>query len=177
MNNLFELNITPCLIERPKSYYMGVGEHFIDSTPHGGDLGMRVEDAHHACATLSIPYQSFLLGDIDRQLIHGGVINSIIDSVSGLSVFCALAEMEAIATLDLRVDHLRPGVAEQTLFAQAYCYRMSEQVAFVRAVAYQDKQRPLATSNSTFMRASSKQDFMKAAKTSQQRQKPTGSEQ
>lgn len=161
IHNSFELGLTPCLEERPKQYYLGVGNHFVSSTPHGVDLGMRVVDAEHAQAVLGIPYQSFLLGNKDEQLIHGGVINSIIDSVSGLSVFCALTEMEAIATLDLRVEHLRPGVAGKELFGRARCYRMSEQIAFVRAVAYQDPQRPLATSSSTFMRASSKQDFMK----------------
>ena len=114
----------------------------------------------HAEVVLRMPYQDILLGDVDRGLIHGGVMTSLIDSASGLAVFCALDQMEAIATLDLRIDNMRPGVRDKDIYAWAKCYRMTSQIAFVRSVAYQERDLPLVTSSSAFMRASSNKSFM-----------------
>ncbi len=141
-------------------YYRDVAERFVHAIPHGRDLNVQVEEAGYAEVILRMPYQECLLGDVDRGLIHGGVLDSLIDSASGLAVFCALPAMQAVATLDLRIDNMRPGLAGQDIFAWAQCYRMTSQIAFVRAEAYQQRDKPLATSSSAFMRASSNQSFM-----------------
>jgi uncharacterized protein (TIGR00369 family) len=147
-------------IEKDNSRYMQLATHFVSDIPHGIDLGLCVEKAKHAEVVLRIPYQDLLLGDVDRGLIHGGVMTSVIDSASGLAVFCALPEMEAIATLDLRIDNMRPAVKDKDVYAWAKCYRLTSQIAFVRAVAYQERDVPLVTSSSAFMRASSNKSFM-----------------
>lgn len=145
--------------DNPKAWQ--VAEHFVYEIPHGRDLGVTVESAKHGEVLLRMPYQDCLLGDIDRGLIHGGVMTSLIDSASGLSVFCSLEQMEAIATLDLRIDNMRPGVKDKDIYAWASCYRMTSQIAFVRATAFQERDLPLVTSSSAFMRASSSASFMK----------------
>ena len=59
-------------------------------------------------------------------------------------MFCRLPRMEAIATLDLRIDYLKPATIGEDLFARAECYRLTRQIAFVRSVAYQrDPQQPV----------------------------------
>ncbi|EDY87434.1 thioesterase family protein domain protein [gamma proteobacterium HTCC5015] len=141
-------------------HYLKVAEHFVDDVPHCRDLGVSVVEAKHGEVLLKLPYREDLLGDTERGLIHGGVLTSLIDNASGLSVFCSLPEMEAIATLDLRLDNMRPGVAGEDIYAWARCYRLTSQVAFVRSVAYQQRHLPLATSSSAFMRASSNKSFM-----------------
>ncbi len=141
-------------------HYLEVAEKFVDDVPHCRDLGVSVVEAKHGQVVLKMPYQEALLGDSERGLIHGGVLTTLIDSASGLSVFCSLEKMEAIATLDLRIDNMRPGVAGEDIFAWARCYRLTSQVAFVRSVAYQRRDLPLTTSSSAFMRASSDKSFM-----------------
>lgn len=154
------MTIDDISIEEDNSRYMDVAKRFVSEIPHGRDLGVSVVKASRAEVVLKMPYQDCLLGDIDRGLIHGGVMTSLIDSASGLSVFCALDEMQAIATLDLRIDNMRPGVKGKDIYAWAKCYRMTSQIAFVRAVAYQERELPLVTSSSAFMRASSNKSFM-----------------
>jgi uncharacterized protein (TIGR00369 family) len=155
------MDINDISIEKDNSHFMQLATHFVNEIPHGIDLGLTVENAKHAEVVLRIPYQNLLLGDVDRGLIHGGVMTSIIDSASGLAAFCALPDMEAIATLDLRIDNMRPAVKGKDIYAWAKCYRMTSQIAFVRAVAYQERDLPLVTSSSAFMRSSSSKSFMK----------------
>lgn len=120
--------------------------------PHVLDLGVEVVEIKASSATLGLPYRDDFLGDPLRRLIHTGVISSLIDSVSGLSVLAALPQPVTIATLDLRVDYLRPAMADQTLYARAECFRLTKHIAFVKAVAYQESvDNPVATSASTFM--------------------------
>lgn len=128
---------------------------FMQAIPHSRACGMRVEDISAGRARLSLPYRPEWLGDPERGLIHTGIIATLIDSVCGLAVFTALPKVETIATLDLRMDYLRPARPERTLFACAECYRVTRHIAFARAWAWQDDERePVAVSQATFMRSS-----------------------
>lgn len=162
-NDAFSWRAIKCSQQHPPQYYSRLGEKFLHTTPHGKDLNMQLLSATCASAKIGLEYQDILLGDIDRQLIHSGVISSLADSVSGLAVFCALPQLETIATLDLRLDHMRPAVANQDLIAQAVCYRLSKQIAFTHALIYQQRHAPVAVASATFMRASSRQNFMQQA--------------
>lgn len=138
----------------PEQMREGLRERFVGMIPHNREIGLEFVDAQVGEATLRLPWQSQLIGNPGTDVVHGGVITSLIDSGSGLAVFCALPEMERIATLDLRIDYMRPATPEQDLYARCQCYRLTRQVAFVRAVAYQSTpDEPVATSVSTFMRS------------------------
>ena len=57
-----------------------------------------------------------------------------------------------MATLDLRIDYMRPAEPRKDLYTEAECYRTTVNIAFVRATAYQDdRSDPIATSVATFM--------------------------
>jgi len=146
--------------KRDDAYYREVAERFVRDVPHGSDLNISMEDASYGAVILKMPYQHCLVGDKDRGLIHGGVLISLIDSASGVATFCSLPDMTAVATLDLRVDNMRPAIEEKDIYAMAECYRMTSKIAFVRATAYQDWDKPLATSTSSFMLASSSKSFL-----------------
>lgn len=154
------MDIEDISVETDNTRYMQLATRFVSEIPHGVALGLSVEKVKHAEVVLRIPYQDFLLGDVDRGLIHGGVFTSVIDSASGLAAICALPDMQAIATLDLRIDNMRPGIKGKDIYTWAKCYRITSQIAFVRAVAYQDRDRPLVTSSSAFMRSSNHTSFM-----------------
>ncbi|HYW93595.1 MAG TPA: PaaI family thioesterase [Gammaproteobacteria bacterium] len=126
---------------------------FLNAIPHNETLGIRFVAAEPGSATLCLPYRDEQVGNPDNGVIHGGVITSLIDSVSGLAVFCSLPDFESIATLDLRIDYMKPARPGGDLFARADCYKRTRQIAFVRALAYQDApDNPVATSVSSFMR-------------------------
>jgi acyl-coenzyme A thioesterase PaaI-like protein len=57
-----------------------------------------------------------------------------------------------IATLDLRIDYMKPATPGRDLLARAECYKVTRNVAFVRGVAYHDDPSdPIATTVATFM--------------------------
>jgi uncharacterized protein (TIGR00369 family) len=129
-----------------------MAEKFHDYIPHARDLGMRVVDIGAGTTRLALDYRDELLGDPQRGLIHTGVVTTMIDSACGFAVIAAMEKPVTVATLDLRMDYLRPAVRDRTLYVHAECYRKTRHIAFVRAQAWQEsEQRLVATSTSAFM--------------------------
>jgi uncharacterized protein (TIGR00369 family) len=112
----------------------------LQGIPHCAALGVKVIEVRHSHVTLSLPYNPDLVGDPVNGVLHGGVVTSLIDSVAGMAVFAKLFatghKLQAIATLDLRIDYLKPAAAQKELYATAECYKLTRSIAFVRARAY-----------------------------------------
>lgn len=139
------------------SYRSLMAEHFDSAIPFNETLGMRVTETGDGYACLLLPFSPQLVADPVRGLIHTGVMTALADSACGLAVFCALPEMQSIATLDLRMDYLRPAIAGQDLRVRAECFRLTRNIAFTRAEVHQSEQdEPVAVSNATFMRGASR---------------------
>ena len=125
---------------------------FSANVPHNRALGMWIEDMQRAVALFRLPYSEKIVGNPDTGVIHGGAITALLDGASGAAVFAALDEFVPIATLDLRIDYLRPAETGRDVMARATCYKMTRNVAFTRAVAYHDDETdPIAHSVGTFM--------------------------
>jgi len=76
-------------------------------------LGMRIVELEKGRAVMVIPYQSFLLGDIWRPALHGGVLSALLDSATGVAALSTVESAEErLSTLDLHIDYLAPGRAE-----------------------------------------------------------------
>ncbi|HVR28509.1 MAG TPA: PaaI family thioesterase [Thermoanaerobaculia bacterium] len=122
--------------------------------PHSRAIGMRMIEAGGGTALMSVPYDPKLVGNPATGVLHGGVITSVLDSASGAAVASALGagQWRPIATLDLRIDYMRPATPGRDVIARAECYRVTRNVAFVRGVAYHDDPAdPIATTVATFM--------------------------
>lgn len=138
-----------------KGFYEAVAASFAQAIPHSRECGVHVDQLDQTGARASLPYRNEWLGDSERRLIHTGVITTLVDTVSGLAAFAGIGEFEPIATLDLRMDYLRPALPDKTLHCRAECYRLTRSIAFVRAWVWQDReQEPVAVSQSAFMRSS-----------------------
>lgn len=125
---------------------------FSMNVPHNKALGMKVVDMQPREAVFELPYDEKLVGNPDTGVIHGGAITALLDGASGASVFAALTDFVPIATLDLRIDYLRPAEVGKSVLARATCYKVTKNVAFTRAVAYHDDpDDPIAHSVGTFM--------------------------
>jgi uncharacterized protein (TIGR00369 family) len=92
------------------------------------------------------------VGNPETGVLHGGCITSLIDATCGGAVVMSLAAPRRIATLDLRIDYVRPALPHQEVICEAHCYKVTRHVAFVRAAAHHgDAASPIATSSGTFV--------------------------
>ncbi len=126
---------------------------FNGGIPHNQAIGLEVVDVSGDWVHTRLAYREAFLGDPVARLWHTSVGTTAADSSCGLAVFLALPTLEAIATLDLRMDYLRPAVAGKPLQVRASCHHITRYVAFVRAMLYQnDIDRPTAHCTAVFMR-------------------------
>lgn len=127
--------------------------NFAAAVPHVKQLGIRVDELSSHSVRMTLPFREDWLGDPERGVIHTGVVTTLVDSASGLCVLLKLQTLEPIATLDLRMDYLRPALRDLDVICRAECYRVTPHIAFVRASVWQgDEAAPVATSQSVFMR-------------------------
>jgi uncharacterized protein (TIGR00369 family) len=125
---------------------------FSGGVPHNLALGIRVLEVSPTEASFELPYDAKLVGNPDTGTLHGGAITALLDACSGAAVFAALPSLVPIATLDLRIDYLKPAEPGKSVIARASCYKLTRNVAFTRAVAYQDDpENVVAHSVGTFM--------------------------
>lgn len=125
-----------------------------DLPPHAKAVGMTLVGTEPRKCLVKVPYAEHLIGDPDTGVIHGGVITATLDNASGWSVRCHenWTDGVSMATLDIRIDYMKPAVPGEDLYVEAECYRMGRSVAFVRALAYHgDKSDPVASSVGAFM--------------------------
>ena len=129
----------------------------IEHVPHARALGLTIKDAKRGESWLTIPYDKKLVGNAETGVIHGGVITAMLDNACGVAVQLALPERMSIATLDLRIDYMKPATPGETLTGHAHCYKVTRNIAFVRGTAYHtDPTDPIATCVGTFMLAANR---------------------
>ncbi len=128
-----------------------LARQFIHALPHSVLLGMEPQKMVAGEAVISMPYNSALVGDPKTGVIHGGAVSSLMDTCCGAAVMSHPDNKGGTATIDLRIDYMRPATPGQTITAHATCYHFSRSVAFVRAVATdEDGAHPVATATGAF---------------------------
>lgn len=121
--------------------------------PHCRTLGLQLAAAEKGRATLCLPFKPELVGNPHSRVLHGGVVTTLADTAGAVSIYTLLSAPEAVATLDLRLDYLRPGAPDLPLYCQSECYRLTSQIAFTRSSIYQtDPDQPIAHAVATYMR-------------------------
>lgn len=128
-----------------------IARQFIEAIPHCTALGMTLDAVGFGEATLSMPYDERFVGDPTTGVIHGGAVSALMDTCSGAAVMSHPEGPVATATIDLRIDYMRPAVPGQKITAHAAVYHITRTVAFVRATATDDDtDHPVATATGAF---------------------------
>ncbi|MCB1644030.1 MAG: PaaI family thioesterase [Pseudomonadales bacterium] len=133
---------------------MAVKEELQQLPPHAVAIGMEVVDVVGNQCIAKVPYAEHLVGDPDTGIIHGGVITATLDNASGWAVRCHedYRPDTGMATLDLRIDYMKPAEPHQDLFLLTECIRMASSIAFVKGIAWQGSEdNIIATSVASFM--------------------------
>ena len=120
--------------------------------PHADALGLSLVSIEKGRGVMAAPWREELVGDPETQVIASGVVTALIDHTCGLAINSAIGEPMPIATLDLRIDYLRPAAPRTGVTAEAHAYRLTRTVGFVRAEAWDVERGDLvATAQAAFM--------------------------
>ena len=127
-------------------------QQFFIQIPHNRALGITAVSWSEGRACMRLPYHERLVGNPATGVLHGGAVTALLDACCGAAVFMKQADPIRIATLDLRIDYLKPALPSYDVVAEAECYKTTRHIAFVRSLAYHTHpDDPIASATGTFM--------------------------
>lgn len=122
---------------------------------HGAALGIDYVAHGEDWAELVLPYDPRLIGDEATGVIASGPIVSLMDMATSVAIWVKRGRFAPQATVDLRIDYLRPARSGQAVIGRGECYRITRSIAFVRGIAHDgDPGDPVAYVTGTFMATS-----------------------
>jgi uncharacterized protein (TIGR00369 family) len=129
---------------------------FLNFVPHVKTLGLGFRAIGDDWAELNLPYAEHLVaypGDDGMPgIIASGAIFSLMDSVGGMAVIAKSKRLVPQATLDLRIDYLRPAEPGKTVIGRAEVTKLTRAVAFVKGIAHDgDAGDPVALMTASYM--------------------------
>lgn len=95
-------------------------------TPFNQHIGAKIVSVSSDEVRAEISMQPCLVGNVFKQILHGGVIATLLDNVGGVAAMTAayarlkgepreekMRRMGQLGTIDMRIDYLRPGRGKQ----------------------------------------------------------------
>jgi uncharacterized protein (TIGR00369 family) len=145
-----DTNWTAAAVGDP-SWKDGLATRMAHGVPHAAALGLEFISMEGGVGILRAPWREELVGDPDTGVIAGGVVTALLDHVCGLAVQAGRQNPTPTATLDLRIDYMRPAKPKTGVTAEARVYKYTHSIAFVRGSAYDtDPADPVATVQAAF---------------------------
>ena len=139
--------------EKARKFDPSKATSFLTCRGHAGWLGLQYSDHGDDWVELELPWREDLLGEEGQRVLASGPILSLMDMASGMAIWRAMDDFTAIATLDLRVDYVRPAREAASVFGRSQCYRLIRSAAFVRGLAHDgDAEDPVAHIQAVFMK-------------------------
>jgi uncharacterized protein (TIGR00369 family) len=112
---------------------------------HNALIGMRYHDHGPGWCSVELPYDKRLVSDETTGILASGPILAMMDMVTSMSIWLKTGVFQPQATLDLRIDYLRPAKPGSAVFGRGECYHVTKSVAFVRGQAHDgDPDKPIA---------------------------------
>lgn len=146
------------VLESIKTYYL-------EWLPFNKVLGISIDhlDYETLGAVTSFPMKPELIGNSVAGILHGGVTASVIDLTGGLSALISCvksnegatieelqAKLTASATIDMRVDYLRPG--KGTNFeCRSRVIRAGSRIVVAKIDLFNQDEMRIATGTATYM--------------------------
>lgn len=125
---------------------------YVSRVGHGGALGIAYHAHGDDWVELTLPYRAELVGVPARGIIASGPIISLMDMATSLAIWVKLGTFRHQATMDLRVDYLKPATPGEAIIGKGECYGLTKRVGFVRGVAHHgDPDDPIANVTGTFV--------------------------
>ncbi len=103
-----------------------------------------------------------LVGNVYKNILHGGVIATVLDGVGGIASMHAVYQklqgqsreekiqrMAQLGTIDMRIDYIRPGHG-QHFRATGKVIRLGSKICATQMTLHNDKDSLIATANAVF---------------------------
>ena len=148
--------------DNQKKLFATVRTIFEDKIPFNNILGLQIESLDFDSASLRFDMSDQLVGNFYKGSLHGGVVSATLDVTGGLVAFLGVIKkmrgkptqqtmerFSRMATIDLRVDYLRPGLGEHFL-ATGYILRIGNRVAVTRMELHNDEKRLIAVGTGAY---------------------------
>jgi uncharacterized protein (TIGR00369 family) len=134
-----------------------------DQMPFNRLLGLRVSRFADDEVEVRFPWAEQLVGNPIQQILHGGVIATVLDVAGGMmAVASALGRFNEIeqaelvqrfgkmSTIDIRTDYLRPGRGQEFI-ATARVIRAGNKVAVCRMELHNEQGVHIALGTGTYL--------------------------
>lgn len=119
---------------------------------HNRLIGVKYNALGSGWAELRLPYNSALVSDASTGILASGPIFTMMDMATSMSIWLKSGKFQPQATLDLRIDYLRPAEPGKDVFGRGECYHLTRSIAFVRGQAHDgNPDRPIAHVAGTYM--------------------------
>lgn len=140
-----------------------IGEIFVYHMPFNRELGLELRRFDDDVVELTFTNQPKLVGNAAQNILHGGVIASVLDVAAGLVCVGSVllrqdplieeelaSRLSRMGTIDLRVDYLRPGRGEH-FTATASVLRSGNKVAVARVELHNHDGLHIASATATYL--------------------------
>ena len=119
---------------------------------HNRLIGVQYHAHGFGWAELRLPYNEALVSDPATGILASGPIFTMMDMATSMSIWLKRGSFQPQATLDMRVDYLRPAEPGKDVFGRGECYHLTRSIAFIRGQAHDgDPDRPIAHVAGTYM--------------------------
>lgn len=126
-------------------------------------LGIKIDSITPDNAVVRIDMRDELVGNFEKNILHGGVISTVLDFTGGvIAMIRVLNEMKdaspdlllkrftGMGTIDMRIDYIRPGRGAYFL-ATGHILRLGNKVAVARTELNNDEGVLIAVGTSTYL--------------------------
>ncbi len=131
--------------------------------PFNQVIGLQITDISLEKVSAEFAMKPQLIGNTTHQILHGGVIATALDTIGGAmamsAVYAALKGISReerlmrifkLATLDMRVDYLKPGRG-QKFTTSATVLRVGKKVCVTRMELENEEKELIAVGTATYM--------------------------
>jgi uncharacterized protein (TIGR00369 family) len=124
-------------VSEDEAAYMELVRRLMEEViPFNAYLGLSILDLGRGHASMLMPFAPHLIGNPAVPALHGGTLSALADTAGGASVFASIRPGDAVSTIDLRIDYLRPGAPLDTV-AEAEVVRLGNRVGVARIRLWQ----------------------------------------
>ncbi|MCD4718680.1 MAG: thioesterase family protein [Desulfobacula sp.] len=142
-----------------------IKEYYLEMLPFNKVLGIDIDllDYKTGNAVTSFNMTKDLIGNPTIGILHGGVTASVIDLTGGLSALLSCAKfhegksldvigkkLASSATIDMRVDYLRPGKGH-SFQCKSRIIRAGSRIVVTKIDLYNEKEIRIATGTATYL--------------------------